>query len=62
MKNPLDKKRYEYLNEFGYNIDSNKRRIIDFDMQIKRHKNSDSKQILFKKNGKKDRYSIFFFV
>ena len=43
MKNPLDKKRYEYLNEFGYNIDSNKRRIIDFDMQIKRHKNSDSK-------------------
>lgn len=40
---PLDKKRYEYLNEFGYNIDCNKKRIVDYDMKIKRHKNSESK-------------------
>ena len=39
----LDKKRYEYLNEFGYNIDCNKKRIVDYDMKIKRHKNSESK-------------------
>ena len=39
----LDKKRYEYLNEFGYNIDCNKKRVIDYDMKIKRHKNSESK-------------------
>ena len=37
----LEKKRYEYLNEYGLNIDCNKKRVIDFDMQIKRHKNSD---------------------
>ena len=30
---PLDKKRYELLNEFGYNFDSSK----------KRHKNSESR-------------------
>ncbi len=40
---PLDKKRYEYLNEFGYNLDCNKKRFIDYDMNIKRHKNSESK-------------------
>jgi len=40
---PLDKKRYELLNEFGYNMDSNKKRIVDFDMNIKRHKNSASR-------------------
>jgi hypothetical protein len=40
---PLDKKRYEYLNEYGYNIDSNSKRVLDMDMQIKRHKNSESK-------------------
>ena len=39
----LEKKRYEYLNEFGYNIDSNKRRVVDSEMQIKRHKNSESR-------------------
>lgn len=39
----LDKKRYELLNEFGYNMDSNKKRIVDYDMNIKRHKNSESK-------------------
>ena len=32
----LDKKRYEYLNEYGFNIDSNKKRIIDYDAQFKR--------------------------
>ena len=41
--NSLDKKRYEYFNNYGYNVDSNKKRIIDYDMQIKRHKNSESK-------------------
>ena len=40
-KNPLDKKRYEFLNEFGVNIDSSKKKIVDYDLQIKRHKNSD---------------------
>jgi len=40
---PIDKKRYELLNEFGYNMDSNKKRIVDFDMNIKRHKNSASR-------------------
>ena len=42
-KNPIDKKRYEFLNEFGVNMDSNKKRVVDFEMQIKRHKNSDSR-------------------
>lgn len=40
-KNPLDRKRYELLNDFGINMDTNKKQVIDFDMQIKRHKNSD---------------------
>ncbi len=39
----LDKKRYEILNEFGYNMDSNKKRIDDMEMKIKRHKNSESR-------------------
>ncbi len=39
----LDKKRYEFLNEFGYNIDSNKKRVDDYEMKIKRHRNSESK-------------------
>ena len=39
----LDKKRYEYLNEFGYVIDSNKKRTINNDMLVIRHKNSDCK-------------------
>lgn len=39
----LDKKRYEYLNEFGYNIDSNRKRYIDYDIKVKRHKNSESR-------------------
>ena len=40
---PLDKKRYELLNEYGYNIDCNKRKIIDTDDNIIKHKNSMSK-------------------
>lgn len=40
---PLDKKRYEYFNNFGYNIESSSKRNIDEDFQIKRHKNSESK-------------------
>ena len=40
-KNPLDRKWYELLNEYGVNMDTNKKQVIDFDMQIKRHKNSD---------------------
>lgn len=40
-KNPLDKKRYELLNEYGVNMDSNKKQVVDIDSQIKRHKNSD---------------------
>ena len=39
----LDKKRYEILNVFGYNIDSNKKRIDDLEMKIKRHRNSESR-------------------
>ncbi len=39
----LDKKRYELLNEFGYNMDSNKKRICDEEIKIKRHKNSESR-------------------
>ena len=33
----------ELLNEFGYNMDSNKKRTVDYDMNIKRHKNSESR-------------------
>lgn len=40
-KNPVDKKRYELLNEFGFNFDSSSKQVIDYDLQIKRHKNSD---------------------
>ena len=40
-KNPIDKKIYEILNDYGVNMDSNKKQVVDFDMQIKRHKNSD---------------------
>ena len=40
-KNPVDRKRYELLNEFGVNMDTNKKQVVDFDMQVKRHKNSD---------------------
>ena len=36
--NSLDKKRYEYLNEFGYNLDSNSKRTIDYDEKIKKHR------------------------
>ena len=39
----LDKKRYELLNEYGYNFDSNKKKIVDDEMNIKRHKNSESR-------------------
>lgn len=39
----LDKKRYELLNEYGYNFGSNKKRIIDEEASITRHKNSMSK-------------------
>ena len=39
----LDKKRYEYCNEFGYNFDSSSKRVVDFDTKIKKHKNSESK-------------------
>lgn len=40
---PIDKKRYEYLNEFGYNMDSNKKRYVDYDLKVIRHKNSESR-------------------
>lgn len=40
---PIDKKRYEFVNEFGYNLDINKKRIVNSDNQIIRHKNSESK-------------------
>ena len=32
----LDKKRYEYCNEFGYNFDSNSKRIINQEENIKK--------------------------
>ena len=40
---PLDQKKYALLNEFGFNFDSNKRKIVDEDAQIIKHKNSMSK-------------------
>ncbi len=40
---PLEQKKYALLNEFGYNFDSNKRKIVDMESQIVKHKNSDSK-------------------
>ena len=39
----LEKKRYEYLNEYGLNIDFNKKRVIDIDMQIKRARKQKTK-------------------
>ena len=39
----LDKKRYELMNEYGYNLSGSTKRTIDEEMQIKRHKNSESK-------------------
>ena len=39
----LDKKRYELLNEYGYNFDCNKKRTIDVEASITKHKNSMSK-------------------
>ena len=36
--NSLDKKRYEYLNEFGYNFDSNSKRIKDLEEQFKKQR------------------------
>ena len=39
----VDKKRYEYINCFGYNFDSNKKRIVDEDDKVIKHKNSESK-------------------
>ena len=39
----LDKKRYELMNEYGYNLSGSSKRTIDEEIQIKRHKNSESK-------------------
>jgi hypothetical protein len=39
----LDKKRYQHLNEYGLNIDCNKKRVIDFDMLIKRARKQKTK-------------------
>ena len=39
----LDKKRYELMNDYGYNFDISSKRKINNDMQVKRHKNSESK-------------------
>lgn len=39
----LDKKRYELMNEYGYNLSGSNKRTIDEEIQIKRHKNSESK-------------------
>ena len=39
----LDKKRYELMNEYGYNLSGSNKRTIDEEMQIKRHKNSERK-------------------
>ena len=27
----VDKKRYEYMNDYGYNIDSRRRRVVDLE-------------------------------
>ena len=40
-KDPLERKRYEILNDYGVNMDTNKKQVVDFDIKIKRHKNSD---------------------
>jgi len=38
-KSMKDKKRYEILNEFGYNFDSNSKRVRDVELSIKRCRN-----------------------
>ena len=40
-KDPLERKRYEILNDYGVNMDTNKKQVVDFDIKIKRHKNID---------------------
>jgi len=41
--NPLEKKRFEVMNEYGYNFDSNKKRIIDYEKRCSRVLYSDVK-------------------
>ena len=33
-----DKKRYEYMNDYGYNIDNNRRRVVDLEKECYRVK------------------------
>lgn len=37
--NELERKKYEYLNEYGYNFDSNKRKGYDLDRYAEKLKN-----------------------
>lgn len=39
-KSELEKKKYEYLNDYGYNYDSNKRKGYDLDRFAEKLKNS----------------------
>lgn len=39
-----EKKNFEYMNEYGYNFDSNKKRVIDYDKMCKRVLYSDVKK------------------
>lgn len=41
--NSLEKKRYELMNDYGYNFDVSSKRKINEEMQVMRHKNSESK-------------------
>lgn len=38
-KSDLERKKYEYLNEYGYNFDSNKRKAYDLDRYAEKLKN-----------------------
>lgn len=39
-----EKKNYEYMNDYGYNFDSNKKRVIDYDKMCSRVLYSDVKK------------------
>lgn len=38
-RNELERKKYEYFNEYGYNFDSNKRKGYDLDRYAEKLKN-----------------------
>lgn len=43
-ENLWEKKNFEYLNEYGYNFDSNKKRVVDYEKNCKKVLYSDVKK------------------